>query len=96
MLDRDGAYKRVTSVEDSVKDSKSQNQALSSASEVAMASQRVSNLFWSAVMKSAIWALLLANGAFMVTQAHYSTDPALSTLLYVWQHEKVEKKKSFF
>ena len=72
MLDGDGAYKRVTSVEDSVKDSKSQNQALSSASEVAMASQRVSNLFWSAVMKSAIWALLLANGAFMVTQAHYS------------------------
>ena len=47
--------------------------ALASASEVEFASQRVNNLFWSAVMKSAIWVLLLANGAFVVTQAHLST-----------------------
>ena len=49
------------------------NIALSSASEVEFASQRVNNLFWSAVMKSAIWVLLLANGTFIVTQAKLST-----------------------
>ena len=32
----------------------------------AAAQQRVSSLFWAAVMKSAIWALLLSNGALLI------------------------------
>ncbi len=73
VLEGEEAPKVPTDVGASKDSNNVHSRAISSASEAALSSQKVSNLFWSAVAKSTILALLLANGAFMVTQAHYAS-----------------------